>query len=123
MANEQKTPPDGEAIITGSADAGITWETAPRHMKFVRVTYDDLDQLKNSNSTLELAFFGICFGALVSVWTTTATIDLTDPAIKATFVGLKIMLLLATVYFGIAAARGEYRWRRKIKELKGQETQ
>ena len=87
-------------------------------MKFVRVTRDELDDLKSSNSTLELAFFGISVGALITIWQTLKTVFISDPSTHATFVALEVLFLVSSVYFGVATIRGEYKWRRKIDELK-----
>jgi hypothetical protein len=98
-------------------DTGVTAATAPRHMKFVRVSVDELEDLKSSNSTLELAFFGISLGALITVATTLGTVPLPDST-RAIFVALTVLFGLASAYFGGATIRGELRWRRRINYLK-----
>jgi hypothetical protein len=117
MPNEQNAD-NGEVqwVDAPAGEPGVTTETAPRHMKFVRVSRDELNDLKSANSTLELAFFGISFGALLTVSTTLATVDLPDLP-KTVFIALTVMFLLAAVYFGAATVRGELRWRKKIKAL------
>lgn len=77
----------------------------------------DLEYLKAANSTLELAFFGICAGGLISVFTTLKTVTLTDPTTHAVFIVLTIVLAILTAFFGFAAGRGERRWRKKIDAL------
>lgn len=103
-------PPPGEG--------GVTTETAPRHMKFVRVAKSELEDLKSSNSTLELGFFGISFGALITLVATLRTVTITDAATHAAFVAGALVFGLAAAYFGIATIRGERRWRRRIDALK-----
>lgn len=104
-------------VETAPGDAGVTVETAPRHMKFVRVAVDELEDLKSSNSTLELAFFGISFGALLTLGTTLSTVTL-DGNVKVVFVVLTVVFVLASAYFGLATWRGERRWRGRIERLK-----
>ena len=101
-----------------SDDRGITTETAPRHMKFVRVSRDELDDLKSSNNTLDLVFFSISVGAFITIATTLRTIDIVDAADLATFRNGAALSALTSCYFGISAIRGELRWRRKIENLK-----
>jgi hypothetical protein len=76
----------------------------------------DLEFLRAANSTLELAFFGISLGSLITVATTLVTVTLGDPVTHAVFVALTCVLTLSSAYLGLAAARGEMRWRKKIKE-------
>lgn len=100
-------------------EGGVTTETAPRHMKFVRVAVSELEDLKTSNSTLELAFFGISLGAFLTIVTTVNTVDFTDAATRAVYVALAFLFGFASLYFAAATVRGELRWRRKINDLKG----
>jgi len=114
MASNPETP---ERPQWGDdADGGVTSSTAPRHMRFVRLSKEDLEYLRSSNSTLELAFFGISAGALLTVVTTLLTVSLPDPSTHAVFVGLTVLFVLASAYFGAASIRGEVRWRKKTKD-------
>lgn len=99
-------------------DRGVTTETAPRHMKFVRVSRDELDDLKSFNSTLELAFFSISIGAFITIVTTLMTIDIPGPTNLATFRSMAVLTAVTSCYFGVRAIQGERRWRRKIDSLK-----
>ena len=87
-------------------------------MRFVRVSTGELEDLKSSNSTLELTFFGISFGALITIGATLKTVSITDTATHATFVALAFLFGMSSAYFGFATIRGEARWRRKINALK-----
>ena len=97
---------------------GVTTETAPRHMRFVRVSPDELDDLRSSNSTLSLVFFSSSFGALVTVLATLATVDISEPTTLATFRALAVLFIITSIYFGLGAIHGERRWRRKLENLK-----
>jgi hypothetical protein len=87
-------------------------------MKFVRVAVSELEDLKSSNSTLELAFFGISFGALITIVTTLNTVPISDPSTHATFVAVAFLFGILSAYFGVVTIRGEVRWRRRINDLK-----
>ena len=115
---DERPGEDFQWVDSPPCDSGVTTETAPRHVKFVRVSRDELRDLKAANSTLELAFFGISFGALLTVATTLATVTLPDLP-KTVFIALTVMFLLASVYFGAATIRGELLWRKKINSLIG----
>src|SRR5262245_41805492 len=115
----QGAPEAPHWVDSPHGEGGVTAETAPRHMKFVRVSLSELDDLKSSNSTLELAFFVISFGALITVATTLATVTLPDLP-RTVFILLTVMFTLASAYFAGATIRGELRWRKKIKDLKGE---
>jgi len=87
-------------------------------MKFVHVAISELDDLKASSSTLELAFFGICIGAFITIVTTLATVTIPESSTHAAFLGLAYVSGVATVYFGLATFRSELRWRRKVDNIK-----
>ena len=110
-------PQNDQPVQWTTADEGVTTSTAPLHMRFVRLSKSDLEYLKSANSTLELAFFGICAGGLISVFTTLKTVTLTDPTTHAVFIVLTVVLSLLTGFFGLAAWRGDRRWRKKIDPL------
>jgi hypothetical protein len=115
---EPEQPQQGGGIQwIDAGQAGVTTETLPRHMKFVRVATNELDDLKSSNSTLELAFFGISLGAIVTIICTLKTVQM-DAATHTIFVSVSWVFGLAAAYFGLATLRGELRWRRKINGLK-----
>ena len=115
VAGDTAQPAPGTRWVE-PGDTGVTTATAPRHMSFVRVQVSELEDLKSANSTLELAFFGISVGALITVATTLATVPLNDST-NALFVGLTILFVLSSAYFGLATIRGEFRWRKKISDL------
>ena len=118
MADDSHPQPSANWVDASPGESGVTTETLPRHMKFVRVSRDELDDLKSSNSTLELAFFGICLGAFITVATTLKTVTLADSSTHAAFVASTVIFGLLTAYFFAATIRGELRWRRKIDNLK-----
>lgn len=118
MAEQPQQPEAQSAQWVEPGEGGVTTETLPRHMRFVRVSTDELDDLKSSNSTLELAFFSLSVGCLVTTSATLKTVTISDPAAHAAFVAAALVFLVGTLYFGIAAFRGEVRWRRKINSIK-----
>src|SRR5438552_1358270 len=116
VANPQ--PPVGQSatpqwVDRPAGDTGLTTETVPRHMKFVRVALTELDDLRASNSTLELAFFGMTFGAFVTILSTLRTVQINDASTHAAFVASAVLLGVLSAYFGIATIRGEARWRKR----------
>ena len=120
MADDAQVPEPtgGNWIQPKPGDKGVTTETAPRHMKFVRVSPEELDDLRSSNSTLSLAFFNSSFGALITVVATLLTVHISDPTTLATFRALAVLFLITSSYFGVGAIQGERRWRTKIDSLK-----
>ena len=122
MADDQQTPespePASNWVEPEPGDGGVTTETAPRHMRFVRVSPDELDDLKSSSSTVPLAFLGSSFGALITILITLATVDISDLTTTATFRALGVVFALSSSYFGVETFRSECRWRQKIDNLK-----
>ena len=116
MGEPEQHGPGAQWVEGGGA--GVTAETLPRHIRFVRVSPSELDDLKSSNSTLELALAGICAGCLVTVLATLWTVTIADPSTHAAFVAAVIVFLLGFLYFGLATLSCEVRWRRKIDALK-----
>lgn len=98
-------------------ESGVSVETAPRKVKFVRVSLDELEDLKSSGSSVELAMFGVCFGALLTFGGTLLTVSLTNDLTRGFFGLATIMFAVFSIYFGIGAIRGERRWRSRIDRL------
>jgi hypothetical protein len=118
VSEQPQQPESQSAQWVELGEGGVTTETLPRHVQFVRVSPAELEDLKSSNSTLELAFFALSVGCLITIFATLGTVAISDPSTHAAFVAAALLFILAALYFGIAAIRGELRWRRKIDSLK-----
>ena len=118
MGDDEQVARASNWLEPAPGDKGVTTETAPRHMRFVRVSRDELDDLKSSNSTLSLAFFSTSLGALITIVATLVTVDISDPTTLATFRALAVVCIVASCYFGVGAIQDDRRWRRKIEYLK-----
>lgn len=94
---------------------GVTSNTAPRHFDLVRLTLDEIEELRSANNSTDLTFFGISFGALLTVAVTLATVTLPSMASHVIFVVLTIGFALASGVFGLNAYQKHRKWQRKYK--------
>jgi phage shock protein PspC (stress-responsive transcriptional regulator) len=81
----------------------------------------ELDAIASGGKTINLGFFGVCFGTAVSfgIVLTTATLPIVS---KATFIGLFFAALVMGAYFGLLSVHDYRESKRKLHELKGSRT-
>ena len=99
------------------SDPGVSFETAARNMKFLRVTPDELEDLKDvSSGSLELASVGITGGAFITMAVTLATVDL-EGITKGVFITLTVVFLIFSLYFGAKSYKEFQKLRHAIDRL------
>jgi hypothetical protein len=118
MADQAAQSPEAAGPQWVTDDRGVTATTAPRHMKFVRLTVDELDDFKSLDSSIDLALCGMSFGAFLTVGITLWTVTLPTPTAHILFVLMTIIFAVASAYFGINTVRCEIKRRKKIDRLK-----
>lgn len=102
--------------ITNPSSAPVTVDYARRNLKIYLVTESELESLVEGNTSVDLTFFGICFGSLVSLVGT--LVGLHDGTAHAIVSGLVIVFLLGSIAFGITGWRNNIRLRRQLLKLK-----
>jgi hypothetical protein len=112
MPRGEGSSEDAKWVTDGAS--GITTSTAPRHMCFVPMTLDELDDIRSSGNDLEIAFLGICTGALLTVSVTLATVELPELT-KLVFITLTVVFSLASSYLGLAAYNKHVKWKRRFR--------
>jgi len=84
-------------------------------MRFVQLTLDEIDDLRASSNSVELAFLGICFGALLTLSATLATVTIESEVARVAFVVLIVMFALASAFFATKAVQAHRRWKRRFQ--------
>lgn len=116
MPSNDQAPLVGREIHwTPGGESGVTSSTAPRHFDLVQLTLEEIEELRSANNSTDLTFFGISFGALLTVAVTLATVPLPTTASHVIFVVLTAGFALASAVFGVNAFQKHRRWQRKYK--------
>lgn len=97
---------------------GLTVEIVPRHLKVIQVSEHDIDSLASGGADISIAFFGICFGALVAFWLVLDAGGVTDPAKHAMYVMLTWASGILTAFFGAQTGRAMVSHGKRVAELK-----
>jgi len=78
----------------------------------------ELDALTTLNSSVDLTFFGISSGALITLFVTLLTVQISDAKKFAAFVGATIIAAVFTLMFGARAISAHRAARKKLEEIK-----
>jgi hypothetical protein len=114
---EHVLPPSEDGQLTVSAaPVPLTVEYAPRRVTMHHVSGDELDTIASLSNSLNLAFFCLCFGAVITFIVVLTTANVTDPRIFAAYVAALIVCSLLALYFGI---RGIFDYVAAKKKLNG----
>jgi hypothetical protein len=117
MAEAQKlevVPANSPSI--GSTQA-CTVEYVQRHLRMHTVSESELDGIASGNSTLNLTFFGICFGCAVSFGIVLYSGGLPQDH-KSTYNMLFFASLILSGYFGFKGGKDYVGAKDKLKNLK-----
>ena len=82
------------------------------------VEESELDNLA-SIGELNVAFLGICIGALIAFLIVLTTTPIERPKVFATYVALEVVAALGTAYFAIKTGIDIKNKNRKVRALKG----
>ncbi len=85
------------------------------------VTGQELDAVASLSNSVHLTFFGLCFGATISLSIVISTVSIPDPKTYAAFMALTAVSVILSSYFGIRALIDYRASRRKLKEIKREE--
>lgn len=113
--NSAPSPPSFVAYRGGAAK-GLTVDLMPRRLKLFQVTEDELESLYTSGNykTLDIGLFSLCFGVVVTVAGTLATVDISSDRTHAVFWAVLVVSLFAAVFF---AFRSVIAWRSAARRL------
>jgi hypothetical protein len=115
-----QNPAAQEGVSLAKTNEQVTVEVVPRHLRMHNISESELDALTSDGSTLNLTFFGICFGAFVSFAVVLYTGGVTDPTKHATFSMLTFSCLLMSAFFGIRGVSEYLSWQKKRSEMKSE---
>lgn len=57
----------------------------------------------NSQSAINLAFFGVALGAAISLWITLLTVEMKNPSVNAALCACGLVATVSAFYFGVRA--------------------
>jgi hypothetical protein len=117
MADDQGTKIAPANSPSTSSTQGCTVEHVPRHLRMHSVSETELDAIASGDSSVNLTFFGVCFGAAISFGIGLYSGGINQSQI-ATYKGLFFASGVLTVFFGVQAARKYRDFKKKIKDLK-----
>lgn len=119
MATQVPIPVDQQSEIRISPVTPITVEYAPRTLRMHIVAESELDAIASLSNSIHIGFVGASIGSLIAFGIVLATVQLTDPLLHATFVGLTWISGVFTVYFGVRAYLDYRASKEKLNQLKG----
>jgi hypothetical protein len=101
---------------TGSTQS-CTVEHVPRHLKMLSISETELDAIASGDSSVNLTFFGICFGAAISFGIGLYSGGINQTQI-ATYKGLFFASSVLAAFFGVQALRKYREFKKKVRDLK-----
>lgn len=78
----------------------------------------EIDAIAGLSASVNLALFGISFGALVAFAITLLTVHINEVSTLAAFVALTAVSTLASMFFGIRGALDHRSASKKLKEIR-----
>jgi hypothetical protein len=112
--NAKSIPANSPSI---SSTQSCTVEYVPRHLRMHTVSENELDAIASGSSSLNLTFFGVCFGAAISF-----SIVLYNGGIDVNHKSMYDMLLFAatilSAYFGVRGGKDYFTSKGKLDALK-----
>lgn len=76
--------------------------------------YLELDRLSSIQNSLHVAFFGVAFGAALSLGITLSTVEISSPRVLAAYWGIFVCSTLLAIYFFV---RGLLDWRESKQQI------
>jgi len=83
-----------------------------------QISEAELDTIAASGSSLELTLFGICAGAVVSLFITITTVSIPSPRAFAAYVSSTIITALAAMFFGWRGIGAHVAGLKKLAEIR-----
>ena len=109
-------PLAGNAPSTNSTQS-CTIEMVPRHLRMHTVSEAELDAIAVGGSSVNLTFFGVCFGALISFAIGLYSGGI-DPSQKSMYAALVFASAILSAFFGIRGGRDYFSSQSELKKLK-----
>jgi len=106
------------AVFHGGQPEQITVNYRRRKLTMCHVTETELDAIASLSNSVNMTFFGITFGALISFGITIVTVPIQSEVASAMFSGLTFASLVGTLYFGVRSVIDYRAAKAKLKELK-----
>jgi hypothetical protein len=116
-----ENPPakSGVDFIAPSATPSLTIDYAPRRLRMVTLSETELETIASPSASIHFGFFGVAFGAVVSLLITVSTVDIASPKMFAAFIAGTVLSGLATLYFGVRAILDYSANDKRVKRLTG----
>lgn len=109
---------DQQSEIRISPITPVTVEFAPRTLRMHLVAESELDTIASLSNSIHIGFAGASVGSLIAFGIVLATVQLTDPLLHASFVGLTWISGVFTIYFGVRAYLDYRASKEKLNQLK-----
>ncbi len=106
----------------GEPSPNVEVVTHPRKLHMYQVTEAELGTIQEVGQrfSLEISFFALLFGALITLLITLTTVSISDPKMYSSYVAVTIISALGSLYFGIRAIIDYRNAKKKIKLLVGE---
>ena len=115
---EAQQVPSGTQIKLSSSPTPLTVEYAPRTMTVHQLTSAELDSIASPVGSVNLTFFALCFGGLISFGIVLLNGPNPDPTKHAEYIALFAVCAIGAGYFGIRALVDYIRSSKKLSEIK-----
>lgn len=105
-----------EPVVSQRKKSPFTVYSVPRQLNIFTVTEDELETLYTAGNykTLDVGLFSLCFGVVVAVGLTLATVDIPSNRTNAVFWAVLIVSLVISIFFGV---RSIIAWRSAARRL------
>jgi hypothetical protein len=118
MSNPPQQPSNLVSAVSTASTQSCTVEMVPRHLKMHTVSESELDSISSGGPAINLTFFGLCVGTLVSFGTVLKTATTLDAATKAVFIALFFTSAVMATFFGVRGIRDFLANKKKLEEIK-----
>jgi len=118
MADEPQVQPLNPITPSPHSAQSYTVEVVPGHLRMHTISEDKLDMLVSGTTSVHLAFFGICLGAVISFGIVLYNGGL-DPTHKLVYQCFLFVSAMMAAYFGIRGGSDYFSSRDKLNEIKG----
>jgi hypothetical protein len=101
-------------------ESPVTIDIMPRRVAMYRVFETELENLGSAQNSVHLAFFGIAFGAALTLSVTLITVDINNSKTYASFWASLLVSVGASFYFGLRALFDWRKAKRHVRDIKEQ---
>ncbi len=117
LPNAEGQNPEGN-VRFARPDNPLTVEIVPMNFKVYQVSEDGIERLSSGTTSLNMLFFGVCFGALISFASVLFSTPIQNPKTFAAFVALTVLFLLGSAVFGVNGYRDYRAIKERVRDIK-----